>query len=70
MNWIERNGPHVSRPERSGFGSTVITSLAKMTIGGEVELDYKPSGVTWRFTCPAANALEPWEQNLGDGKST
>jgi len=69
MNWIERNGPPVSRPERSSFGSTVITSLAKMTIGGEVELDYKPSGVTWRFICPAANALEPWEQNLGDGKS-
>jgi two-component sensor histidine kinase len=58
MNWIERNGPPVSRPERSGFGTTVITSLAKLTIGGEVELDYKPSGVTWSFTCPAANALE------------
>jgi two-component sensor histidine kinase len=62
MNWIERDGPPVSRPERPGFGSTVITSLAKLTIGGEAELDYEPSGVTWRLTCPAANALEPWEQ--------
>jgi two-component sensor histidine kinase len=59
MNWIERNGPRVSRPKRLGFGSTVITSLAKLTIAGEAELDYKPSGVTWRFTCPAANAMEP-----------
>jgi two-component sensor histidine kinase len=59
MNWIERNGPRVARPKRLGFGTTVITSLAKLTIAGEAELDYEPSGVTWRFTCPAANAMEP-----------
>jgi two-component sensor histidine kinase len=59
MNWIERKGPRVSRPKRLGFGTTVITSLAKLTLAGEAELDYKPSGVTWRFTCPTANAMEP-----------
>jgi two-component sensor histidine kinase len=58
MNWDERNGPPVSRPERRGFGSTVIVSMAKRTVDGEVELDYAPSGLTWRLTCPAANALE------------
>jgi hypothetical protein len=25
-----------------------------------VDLDYAPSGVRWRLTCPAANALEHW----------
>jgi two-component sensor histidine kinase len=59
MNWIERNGPRVTRPKRPGFGTTVITSLAKLTLAGEAELDYAASGVTWRFTCPAANAIEP-----------
>src|SRR5260370_9546 len=58
MSWTERNGPPVSPPERRGFGSTVIASMAKRTVDGEVQLDYAPSGLTWRLTCPAANALE------------
>jgi PAS domain S-box-containing protein len=62
MNWVERNGPPVSPPERRGFGSTVVDVMAKRTVGGEVELDYAPSGLTWRLTCPAANALEPRER--------
>jgi two-component sensor histidine kinase len=72
MSWTERNGPPVSRPERRGFGSTVIGVMAKLTVGGEVQLDYASSGLAWRLTCPAANALEPWEreQNFkGRGKS-
>jgi PAS domain S-box-containing protein len=62
MSWIERNGPPVSRPERRGFGSTVIASMAKRTVDGEVELDYAPSGLVWRLTCSATNALEPRER--------
>jgi two-component sensor histidine kinase len=58
MSWTERNGPPVSPPERRGFGSTVVDSMAKLTVGGEVQLDYAPSGLMWRLTCPAANALE------------
>jgi two-component sensor histidine kinase len=61
ISWIEHDGPRVSPPERTGFGSTVITSLAKLTIGGEAYLDHAPSGTTWRLTCPAGNALEPDE---------
>jgi two-component sensor histidine kinase len=57
--FTERDGPPVSAPKRKGFGSTVIASMAKATVGGEVQLDYAPSGVTWRLTCPAANAVEP-----------
>ncbi len=73
MSWIEHNGPPVSRPERCGFGSTVIASMAKRTVDGEVELNYAPSGLVWRLTCSAANALEPWEREsiAGErGKST
>jgi PAS domain S-box-containing protein len=58
MSWTERNGPAVRPPERKGFGSTVIDSMAGRTLGGEVHLDYPPSGLEWRLTCPAANALE------------
>jgi PAS domain S-box-containing protein len=61
MSWTERNGPVVSPPERRGFGSMVIVSMAKQTVDGEVQVDYAPSGLVWRLTCPAANALELWE---------
>jgi PAS domain S-box-containing protein len=59
MSWTERDGPPVQPPKRRGFGSTVIDSMAKMATDGEVQLDYTPSGLMWRLTCPAANALEP-----------
>jgi hypothetical protein len=36
----------------------VIESMVKRAVGGEVELDYAPSGFKWHLTCPAANALE------------
>jgi PAS domain S-box-containing protein len=58
MSWTERGGPPVSAPQRRGFGSTVIEAMAERSVGGKVHLDYAPSGVAWRLTCPAANALE------------
>jgi PAS domain S-box-containing protein len=71
ISWAERDGPPVSPPERRGFGSTVVDSMAKLSVGGEVELDYAPSGLRWRLTCPAGKAVEPLriESNLrGNGK--
>ena len=38
--------------------STVVDSIPKLSVGGEVQLDYAPSGLVWRPTCPAANALD------------
>ncbi len=64
MNWTERDGPPVSPPERRGFGSTVIESLAKRTVGGEVQLDFPPSGLIWRLICPEAKALGRREREL------
>jgi len=68
MSWIERSGLPVSPPERRGFGSTVVDSMAKLSVGGEVQLDYAPSGLMWRLKCPAANALEPWERESITGE--
>jgi two-component sensor histidine kinase len=59
MSWTERGGPPVRPPERRGFGTTVIEAMAKQTVSGKVQLNYAPSGLEWRLTCPAANALEP-----------
>jgi PAS domain S-box-containing protein len=59
MSWTERDGPPVTPPEQHGFGTMVIDSLVKQSLGGEVQLDFAPAGVAWRVTCPAANVLEP-----------
>jgi PAS domain S-box-containing protein len=58
MNWTERNGPPVRPPERRGFGTTVMESMAKQAVDGAVQLEYDTAGVVWRLTCPVANALE------------
>jgi hypothetical protein len=58
MSWNERDGPPVSTPKRRGFGSTVVDSMAKLSVGGEVQLDYAPQGLNWRLMCPATNAVE------------
>jgi hypothetical protein len=36
-----------------------MQEMAERSVGGKVDLDYAPSGVTGRLTCPAAKALEP-----------
>src|SRR5260370_18385792 len=49
----------VYAPRRRGFGTIVMEAMAERSVDGKVDLDYAPSGLTWRLTCPAANALEP-----------
>jgi PAS domain S-box-containing protein len=61
MGWTEREGPPVTAPKRHGFGTLVTETMAERSVDGVVDLDYAPSGLTWRLVCPAANALEPGE---------
>jgi PAS domain S-box-containing protein len=58
MSWTEREGPLVSAPQRRGFGTVVMQEMAERSVDGKVDLGYAPSGVTWRLTCPAVNALQ------------
>jgi PAS domain S-box-containing protein len=68
MSWVERDGPPVSAPKRRGFGTIVMEAMAECSVDGAVDLEYAPSGVTWRLSCPAANALERRErENRSDG---
>jgi PAS domain S-box-containing protein len=57
MSWIERRGPRVGAPAHRGYGSTVIKSMAELSLDGEVQLDFAPSGLSWRLTCPAPRIL-------------
>jgi PAS domain S-box-containing protein len=61
MSWGESDGPPAYAPKRRGFGTIVMEAMVEHSVDGTVDLDYAPSGVRWRLTCPAANALEPQE---------
>jgi len=58
MTWPDCSGPPVSPPERQGFGRTVIESMVKQTVDGDLQLDYAPSKLVWRLACPAVSVLE------------
>ena len=58
MSWTEREGPPVSAPKRRGFGTIIMEAMAERSVDGTVGLDYAPSGLTWRLTCPVGNVLE------------
>lgn len=58
LTWVERDGPPVSAPERTGFGSVVTTKMVKMATGGNVVVDYLPEGLSWKLTCPAGRVLQ------------
>ena len=58
IGWTERDGPAVVPPKRQGFGGTVVSTVAKASVDGEVELDYAPAGLIWRLKCAADKVLE------------
>jgi PAS domain S-box-containing protein len=61
MSWTERDGPRISAPKRRGFGTVVMETMTERSLGGTVKLDCLPSGLTWRLSCPAENAVVPNE---------
>jgi PAS domain S-box-containing protein len=58
MSWREVGGPPVKPPERPGFGSDIIGSVAEASLSGKVELDFPPSGLYWCLRCPASEVVE------------
>jgi hypothetical protein len=45
-----------------------MEAMAARSVDRKVDLDYAPSGLTWRLTCPAANALESREREEISGE--
>jgi two-component sensor histidine kinase len=49
MRWAERNGPQAVTPETYGFGARLVTSTLK-ALGGGIEADFSPQGLTCEIT--------------------
>jgi hypothetical protein len=57
--WANTVAPSSAMCSFSRMPALVLRSSRARSVDGQVDLDYAPSGVTWRLTCPAAKALEP-----------
>ena len=60
IGWTESDGPPIVAPTHRGFGTTVVTKMVEMSLDGETLLDYSPTGLIWRLTCPLKNVLEAY----------
>jgi len=52
LHWQENNGPPVTPPSRTGFGSRVIERSLSQELEGTVHLDYRPDGLACTMTIP------------------
>lgn len=60
LTWAESGGPTVVPPPRRGFGSTLLEQVTPRELNGEVQVDYRPAGVTVRLEAgPQAVAERP-----------
>ena len=58
MSWTESGGPPVAKPGRRGFGSKVIDNMLRASLGCDAEIDFQPTGLVRRISCPAAGLIE------------
>jgi len=59
MSLDRARGPVVSAPKRRGFGTIVMETMAERSVDGKVDLDYAPSGLTWRLPAPPRTRWSP-----------
>ncbi|KCZ93926.1 sensor histidine kinase [Hyphomonas johnsonii] len=57
FEWSEHCAGPVTPPETTGFGTTVLSTMAPMAVRGAAETFYRPHGVDWVLTAPSANVL-------------
>ncbi|HEV7275510.1 MAG TPA: PAS domain S-box protein [Devosiaceae bacterium] len=57
VTWKETGGPAVTRPERTGFGTTIIERITGQALGGRVSVTYAPSGLQWEVRAPAGGLV-------------
>lgn len=58
ITWQERDGTLVAAPERTGFGSTVVGTMARMGLEAEVAHTFAQTGVVWTLSCPLSRVLD------------
>jgi two-component sensor histidine kinase len=52
LRWAERGGPAIQEPQHRGFGSTLLERVLPMQTNADVQITYKPQGLTFRMEAP------------------
>ena len=52
--WRETGGPTVVAPDQRGFGTTVLDTMTRRALSGDVAFEFAPDGVSWRVHCSRA----------------
>ncbi len=47
IEWREQHGPAVDRPDRFGFGHTIIEKYVARTLNADVDYRFETSGIVW-----------------------
>jgi PAS domain S-box-containing protein len=58
MTWREQCAHLIKEPDRQGFGSFVVGSMAELSLRAKVELSFPATGVIWQIRCAAGEVLE------------
>ncbi len=63
--WTEIGGPTATKPETLGFGTRIVLASIERQLGGRVEFDWKPQGLTCTFAVPQGDKKETTERYTG-----
>jgi two-component sensor histidine kinase len=52
LEWVERNGPKVEKPQRKGFGSTLLQRVLTTQCSAEIRFEFEPEGLRFCMNAP------------------
>jgi PAS domain S-box-containing protein len=52
LNWTETGGPPTNAPSSQGFGTQIINASIRSQLGGQVDFDWSPAGLTCTLSVP------------------
>lgn len=58
ITWEESGGPPVEKPQRKGFGTTIIDRSVPYDLGGTSSVEFHPEGVRARFCIPKRHVTD------------
>ena len=58
VRWEESGGPAVAKPTRRGFGTRLIERTVKQELGGDVSVEFPPTGLICDIRVPLTHGEE------------
>jgi two-component sensor histidine kinase len=52
LQWTETGGPAVTAPSRQGFGTHILTNMISHSLRGDVQFDWRASGLVCKISIP------------------